>query len=184
MTDYWLDNGACGGTVGWGTVLQARGSQVRFPMVWVQFFIDIILPATLQAMGSTQPPTNKSIRNISLEGKGSWCVGLTLPHSCAYCHESWEPEPPGTLRACPGLYRDYVAFTLLTIQLQYSIINIKILYFSFLTCCHVLLVSIIAKYILFQNSHHYTHSHSVKKWNPYLELIPYASTCTQFFHTF
>jgi hypothetical protein len=108
-----------------------------------------------------------------LGGKGSWCVGLTtLPTSCAYCHESWEPQPPGTLMACSDLYRDYAAFTLLTIQLQCSIISIKILYFSFLTCCHVLFVFIIAKYILFQNSHHYTYSHSVKKWNPYLELLP------------
>ena len=39
-----------------------------------------------------------------LGGKGSWCIGLTtLPPSCANCHEIWEPQPPGTLRACPGL---------------------------------------------------------------------------------
>jgi len=36
--------------------------------------------------------------------KGIWCVGLTtLPPSCASCLEIWEPHPPGTLRACPGL---------------------------------------------------------------------------------
>jgi hypothetical protein len=29
-----------------------------------------------------------------------------LPPSCADCHEIWEPQPPGTLRACPGLYWD------------------------------------------------------------------------------
>jgi len=39
-------------------------------------------------------------------GKGSQYVGLiTLPASCAGFHEIWEPQPPGTLRACPGLYR-------------------------------------------------------------------------------
>jgi len=27
----------------------------------------------------------------------------TLPHSCADCLEIWEPLPPQTLRACPGL---------------------------------------------------------------------------------
>jgi hypothetical protein len=33
--------------------------------------------------------------------KGSWCIGLTtLPPPCAYCHEIWEPQPPGTLRVC------------------------------------------------------------------------------------
>ena len=36
-----------------------------------------------------------------LGGKG---IGLTtLPPSCADCLEIWESEPPGTLRACPGL---------------------------------------------------------------------------------
>ena len=30
----------------------------------------------------------------------------TLPPSSADCLEIWEPQPPGTLRACPGLYRD------------------------------------------------------------------------------
>jgi len=33
-------------------------------------------------------------------------VGLTtFPLSCADCLESWVPQPPGTLRVCPGLYR-------------------------------------------------------------------------------
>jgi hypothetical protein len=39
--------------------------------------------------------------------KGGQCVWLTnLPCSCADSVEIWEPEPPGTLTACPGLYRD------------------------------------------------------------------------------
>jgi hypothetical protein len=42
-----------------------------------------------------------------LEGEGGRCVGLiTLPPSCADCLEIWEPRPPGTLWACPGLYRN------------------------------------------------------------------------------
>jgi hypothetical protein len=33
------------------------------------------------------------------EGKCGRCIGLTtLPSSCAECIESWEPQPPGTLR--------------------------------------------------------------------------------------
>jgi predicted secreted Zn-dependent protease len=35
--------GACGGAVGWGTALQAGRLQVRFPMVPLEFFIDILL---------------------------------------------------------------------------------------------------------------------------------------------
>ena len=39
-----------------------------------------------------------------LRGKGGRCVGLTtLPPSCPDCLEIWEPQPPGTLRAWPGL---------------------------------------------------------------------------------
>jgi len=34
----------------------------------------------------------------------------TLPPACADCLEIWEPQPPGTLRACPGLYRDCFIF--------------------------------------------------------------------------
>jgi hypothetical protein len=37
-------------------------------------------------------------------GKGGRCVGLTtLPPSYADCLEIWQPEPPGTLRASPGI---------------------------------------------------------------------------------
>ena len=37
-------------------------------------------------------------------GKGGQCVELTaLPPSHADCLEIWEPQPLGTLRACPGL---------------------------------------------------------------------------------
>jgi hypothetical protein len=59
------------------------------------------------ALGSTQPLTEMSARIISWGvggGKGGLCVGLTtLPPSCADCLEIWEPQPPGSLRASPGL---------------------------------------------------------------------------------
>jgi hypothetical protein len=42
-----FDTGARGGAVGWGTALQAGGLRVRFPMVSLKLFIDIILPAAL-----------------------------------------------------------------------------------------------------------------------------------------
>jgi len=38
------------------------------------------------------------------EGKGGQFLGLTtLPPSCVDCLEIWEPQPPRTLRVCPGL---------------------------------------------------------------------------------
>jgi hypothetical protein len=42
----------------------------------------------------TQPLREMSTRNIGL---------TTLPPSCADCLEIRKPQPPGTLRACPGL---------------------------------------------------------------------------------
>jgi len=55
------------------------------------------------ALGSTQPQTEMSYRSSSW-GKGGRCLRLTtFPHSCADFLEIWELQPPGTLRACPGL---------------------------------------------------------------------------------
>jgi len=42
-----LNNGARGGAVGSGTALQAGRSLVQFPIVSLEFLIDIILPAAL-----------------------------------------------------------------------------------------------------------------------------------------
>jgi hypothetical protein len=46
-----------------------------------------------------------------LGGKGGRYVGLTnLPHSCDECLKVWEPQVPGTLRACRGLWWDCFTF--------------------------------------------------------------------------
>jgi hypothetical protein len=62
------------------------------------------------ALGFTQHLTETSTKNNSLRGggvKGGWLLGLPiLPPSCADCLEIWEPQPPGTLWACPGLWWD------------------------------------------------------------------------------
>jgi hypothetical protein len=67
------------------------------------FFSDIFPSDRTKALGSTQPLVKISTRNIP-GGKGGWCVRLTTsPPSHAECHDIWEPKPPGTLRATPGL---------------------------------------------------------------------------------
>ena len=45
----------------------------------------------------------------------------TSPHSCAECHEIWEPKPPGTLWVTQGILRDAFTFTLvlMCIRLMY-----------------------------------------------------------------
>jgi len=75
-------------------------------MVSLEFFTDITLPAALWS--GVNPASNRNEnQEYFLGGKDSWYVGLTtLPLSCADCLEIWEPQPPGTLRGCPGLYRD------------------------------------------------------------------------------
>jgi hypothetical protein len=80
---------------GWGTVLQAGMSKFRFPMVSLEFFLDIILPAAVWPWG-WQNLWQKRVPGISPGGKGGRCVGLTiLPSSCADCLEIWKPQTPG-----------------------------------------------------------------------------------------
>ena len=68
------------------------------------------------ALGLTQPLTELST------SRGCRCVGLiALPLSRVDCLEIWEPQPPGTLRACPALYRD--CFTLLRVYYMSILIN-------------------------------------------------------------
>jgi hypothetical protein len=50
-------------------------------------------------------------QNYFLMGKGGRCVGLTiLPSSSTKCLEIWELQLPGTIMACPDLYRDCFTF--------------------------------------------------------------------------
>ena len=57
----------------------------------------------------------KEYQEYFLGCRGGLSVGLiTLPPSCADCLEIWEPEPPGTSRACKGVTLLYTGcFTIL-----------------------------------------------------------------------
>ena len=103
--------------------LQAGRSWVRFPMVSLEFFVDIFLLAVLWPRGLTQPLTEMSTRNISWGCKGSRCVGKTtwLPY-CANCLEILESQPPGSLRACKGFtfYQQMLHYIQKSKDLNYS----------------------------------------------------------------
>jgi hypothetical protein len=74
------------------------------PDVVIGFFHRRNPSGRTMVLGSTQPLTEISTRIYFLGVKGGRCLRLTtLSPSCADCLEIWEPEPPGTLRACPGM---------------------------------------------------------------------------------
>jgi hypothetical protein len=62
---YSSRRGARGRVVGWGTVLQSGRSWVWFPIKSLDFFFRWHNPSSrTMALGSTQPPTEMSTRNI------------------------------------------------------------------------------------------------------------------------
>ena len=68
------------------------------------------------ALGLTQSLTEMSTRNISWRSRCPEHGLTTLLPSCADCLEIRKPQLPGTLRTCPGLYRDCYTFYLFLIH--------------------------------------------------------------------
>jgi hypothetical protein len=110
-------HGARGGAVGSGTALHTIMLRVRFPMLSLGFFIDIIFQAALCVWGW--------LILLQLRVPGGRCVGLTtLRPSYTDCHEIWELQPPGTLRVCPGLYRDCFNFFFLHADTDLRVVSL------------------------------------------------------------
>ena len=95
-----------GGAVGWGSALQVGRSRVRFPIVSLEFFIDIIFLATM-ALGLTQPLTEINTRNISWGQRRPVCRADKL--KTFMCRLSWNLrasdswKPQGLSRPVMGL---------------------------------------------------------------------------------
>jgi len=78
-------------------------------MVSLEIFIDI---RPHYDPGVDSASDRNEHQEYFLGGKGGRCVGLTtLPLSCAECLEIRGSHSPGTVRVCPGLYRDCFPFT-------------------------------------------------------------------------
>jgi hypothetical protein len=112
--------GSRSGAVCWGTALKAGRSRIWFPIVSLSF-----QPHWGPAVDSAC--NRNKYQEYFLGGESGRCVRLkSLPLSCANFLEIWEPQTPGTLRACPGLFRDcfnlYWQATLIEIQSRFSFI--------------------------------------------------------------
>jgi hypothetical protein len=83
-------SGACGGAVGWSTALQVARLRVRFPMLSLEFFHWHKLSGRTMALGSTQPLTEMSTRNISWGYRRP--VSRADKHTTFMCRMSWNLE--------------------------------------------------------------------------------------------
>jgi hypothetical protein len=102
--------GARGSVVVWGTMLQARRPWTRFQIRSLEFF-NLPNPSSLtMALGSTQPLTEISTRDLS-GGKGFRHLRLTTsPHFCdTIVWKMWGPRRLTTLRASTPCHRDSLA---------------------------------------------------------------------------
>jgi hypothetical protein len=92
-----------GSVVGWGTMLQAGRSRVRFLVRSLDFFNWPNPSRRTMALGSVQPLTEMSIRNIP------GCKGRPVRKAyslTAICELIWEPLRLTTLWASTVCYRD------------------------------------------------------------------------------
>jgi hypothetical protein len=113
-----LVTGTPGGAVDWSTALQVGRSRVWFPTVPLETFV---VTSLRPYYGPEVDTTSYRIeyQEYILRGKGSRWVRLTnLPFSCAYFLAICEPQIPGIIMACSGLYRNCVTFTFYTVTLR------------------------------------------------------------------
>jgi hypothetical protein len=96
-----------GGVVGWGTMLQAGRSPVQAPDEVNFFFSNLPNPSSrTMALGSTQPLTKMSTRNLLGIKSGQRVRLTTLPPSVSWMSENVGASTSRNPKGLHGLYRD------------------------------------------------------------------------------
>jgi len=94
---------------------------VQFPMS-LEYFIDF---QSYYGLGVYSASNRNEYQEYFLGHEGGQCIGqTTLPRSCTNSLEIWEPQPPGTLRTCPGL----TGIALLLLLTLHVLVNHKLSY--------------------------------------------------------
>ena len=93
-------------------VLHCKPEGRGFDSRWCLWNLSLTILPAAPGPGVDSDSNRNEYHVYFLWDKSGWCVRLTtLPPSCSDFLEIWEPQPPGTLRSCPGLYRDCFTFT-------------------------------------------------------------------------
>ena len=99
----------------WGTALKTGRLRVRFSMLSLEYFFDIILRAHYgPGLGVDSASNRNEYQEYFLGGKGGRCVGLTtLPPSCADCLTIGSLnllEPSRPVQGLPYRYQNHPAY--------------------------------------------------------------------------
>ena len=98
---------AAGGAIGWDTALQTRRSRVRFPMVSLEFFFDVTLPATLDSASNRNEYQEYFLgeKAVCAEGWKPYYLHAPIVFQCGSLNLL---QPSGPVQACNGIALPYL----------------------------------------------------------------------------